>query len=93
MEIFQTLEHILNQIKQDSFGGREAPVTSLKDGTHVDDGGNLQGALLVHIKRRSGEIALLHEQTLDGIRDETALKDAFANSLSIVLSNHSKWPR
>jgi len=93
MKIYDALERIIGHIEQDSFGGRDAPVVSLKDGTHVDEDGVLHGALQIHIAKRNGEVALLHQESLDGISDEQSLKDAFAFSLSTILSKHSSWPR
>ena len=93
MKIFDTLQRILTHIEQDKFGGRDAPVISLEDGTHVDADGVLFGALEIKISRRNGEVALLHREPLDGISDEIALRDAFATSLSTILSKHSSWPR
>lgn len=87
------LDRIMRHIHQDTFGGREAPVVCLSDGTTVGEDGTITGNLEVTVLTRTGESRLLHTQSLDGISDETSLKDAFAEALSTVLSRHTKWPR
>lgn len=87
------LHRILQTIQQDSFGGRAAPQVRLRDGSHVDDEGTAHGAIEVYIAQRNGEEAKLHEQSLDGVTSIDALKDTFAEALSIVLSKHTAWPR
>ena len=47
----------------------------------------------IRIRTRDTKMELLHTQSLDGIKDETALRDAFAEGLSKVLANHDNWPR
>ena len=88
-----TLEQMLSQIKMDRFGGRDAPVVTLADGTDIDSDGVLHGALDVHINCRNGETALIHREPLDGIADGDGLRDALAEALSKVLANHTSWPR
>jgi len=87
------LKRILAAIEQDSFGGRAAPMVRLAKNTSVGDDGVLQGGVEVFIKLRNGEEARLHEQSLDGVASLDTLKDAFAEALSIVLANHTSWPR
>lgn len=92
-DLQQSLEHIMSQICQDKFGGRDAPVVTLSEGTGVGVDGRLHGSLIVEIGRRDGSMARLHEQPLDGIDSEAGLKDAFAQTLSTVLAKHTSWPR
>ena len=87
------LKRMLAQLRTDRFGGRDAPVVTLADGTDVGDDGVLHGALEVHIACRNGEMALIHSEPLDGIADADALRDALAAALSKVLANHTAWPR
>src|SRR3546814_522698 len=87
------LTRILSHIRQDYFGGRNAPEVRLRDGTKAREDGALIGGFDVVVRTRSGETALLHTQSLEGVADEKTLKDAFAAALSIVLANHAKWPR
>lgn len=93
VDVIARLKRILSQIKTDSFGGRDAPVVSLAEGTEIDGKGVLHGALEVHIARRSGTMVLIHRETLDGIADETGMRNAVAEALSTVLGNHDDWPR
>lgn len=92
-DVIARLKRILSQIKTDSFGGRDAPVVSLAEGTEIDGAGVLRGALEVHIARRSGAMVLIHRESLDGIADEAGVRDAVAEALSTVLGNHDGWPR
>ncbi len=93
MNIDDALQHILALIKQDSFGGRDAPTVTVTKETCIDSNGVLHGELQVHIAKRDNSVVLLHQQSLDGIADERELKDVFADALSKVLAEHSKWPR
>lgn len=87
------LDTILGQIKQDSFGGRDAPIVSVSEGGGVGADGKLRGTILVDILKRDGTMARLHEESLDGIDSIRGLKDVVAETLSKVLASHSKWPR
>jgi hypothetical protein len=87
------LQRILLAIQQDSFGGRAAPTVRMQENTLVDANGALQGGIEVYIRQRNGEEAKLHEQSLNGVASIDALKDAFAEALSIVLAGHTSWPR
>lgn len=89
----EELAHILRQIRQDRFGGRDAPFVELRPATGVGADGSMYGAFEVRITRRSGEAALLHEQSLDGITTVSGLNDTFSEALSRVLAEHSAWPR
>lgn len=94
MDIQVTLDDILSKIGLDeTYGGRESPYIVLDEGTSTDSKGVLFGAMKVLIRKRNGDIATLHRQSLDGIADEKELKDRIAESLSTVLSQHDKWPR
>ncbi len=93
VNLMNALEKILSRLKMDQFGGRDAPVVSLAAGTEVDANGILQGALEVHIPRKDGELVLIHTELLDGVSDETALRNALSEALSKVLSVHDTWPR
>lgn len=88
-----SLKRTLAQIKQDKFGGRDAPIVSVSDDTEISVDGFLCGEILVHITRKNGDKALLHTQPLTGIRTEVELRDAFAEALSKILAAHNSWPR
>ena len=87
------LKVILSRIRQDQFGGRDAPEVGLVDGTGMDENGVMRGSFEVRIRTRNGDKALLHTQSLDGISDQAGLEDAFATGLSKVLAVHNNWPR
>lgn len=89
----QQLMVILSRLRQDRFGGRDAPEVALVDGATVDANGALVGTVEIRIRKHDGEMALLHTQSLDGVSDEQTLKDTFATALSKVLANHANWPR
>ena len=91
--IEQELRVILSRIRQDQFGGRDAPEVTLVDGSGVGDDGRLRGAFEVRICSRRGDKVLLHTEPLDGISNVRALRDTFASALSKVLANHGNWPR
>ena len=65
----------------------------MQENTSVNKDGALQGGIEVFIRQRNGKEAKLHEQTLNGVTSLDALKDAFAEALSIVLAKHTSWPR
>ena len=88
----QQLQTILSRLLQDRFGNRDAPQVTVTDGTGICDDGTLYGAIEIRIRKRDGDMALLHRQSLDGIRDTQALKNAVAAALSQVLANHANWP-
>lgn len=92
-ELDDALQHILRLIRQDSFGGRDAPVVSVSPDTGVGADGRLHGELRVHLRRRNGEMALLDSRSLDGLASRSDLEDAFADVLSRVLGAHNNWPR
>lgn len=88
------LTHILEQIRQDRFGGRDAPHVVLDAGTGLTaDGASLRGGFEIRIARRNGDTAVLFHQSLDGTDTVVKLKDAFSEALSQVLGDHSSWPR
>lgn len=92
-DLKQVLDDMLTQLSLDQFGGRDAPVVTLSDDTAVDADGVLQGELRIHIRRASGESALIHTEPLEDVTTEVELRDAMAEALSKVLAVHDKWPR
>ena len=92
-DIQAELDRILDHVKQDKFGGRDAPTLRLMEGTSVAEDGALKGGFEVYIKTREGNEELLHSQSLNDVTSVKVLKDRFAEALSIVLANHRKWPR
>ncbi|NKC11593.1 MAG: hypothetical protein GKR94_05120 [Gammaproteobacteria bacterium] len=92
-DLNEALAEILGRINQDRFGAREAPVITATDATCTNSDGMLSGELRVHIKRRSGEDALVDRLELQQIASRAELEDAFAELLSRVLAVHHKWPR
>lgn len=94
MDMRTILDGILSKIALDeTYGGRSSPFIVLSEETAIDSTGALVGRMEVHITKRNGEIAVLNTQSLDGISNPKELKDRIANSLSVVLSQHDKWPR
>jgi hypothetical protein len=87
------LKRILTAIQQDTLVGRATPTVRMQENTSVGEDGALQGGIEVFIRQRNGEEAKLHEQSLNGVTSVDALKDAFAEALSIVLAGHTSWPR
>lgn len=88
-----TLDRIIGQIRQDRFGGRDAPVVAVSNGGGVGADGRLTGSIVVDIKKRDGSMARLFEHPIEGLDSVEALEDVFAEVLSRVLADHSTWPR
>jgi hypothetical protein len=92
-DLENSLVSIIEKIKQDSFGGRDAPVVFISDDLEIQAGCIKSGSIIVKIQCKNGEMALLHEQPLEGITNDSELKNAFSEALSKVLASHSEWPR
>ena len=93
MTLEDDLRIILERLKQDTFGGREAPCVELHDGSGENDGGELCGGFDVLIKKRDGTPGHILTHEFTAIRDREALESSFAEALSKVSACHRKWPR
>ena len=87
------VQQVLARIAQDKFGQRDAPIVSLSADTRAVEDEGLSGALEVHIRRRTGEVELIHAEPFSRLQSQTDVDDVFARALSVVLMNHAKWPR
>lgn len=84
---------VLTRLRQDQFGRRAAPTVSLSPDTVDIPGGGLRGAIEVRIKTRNGDQQLIHREPFDNVVTREEVDDVFARALSVVLMNHSDWPR
>jgi hypothetical protein len=87
------VQQILGRISQDKFGQRDAPVISLSKDTYELPGGELAGAVEVHIRTRDGNAPLIHAERFSNLRTRDEVDSLIARTLSVVLMKHAEWPR
>ena len=89
----QHLERALAQIAQENFGRRSGPVVTLSSDTREEADGSLSGALEIRIRIRSGESPLIQRESFTGLTSRSEVDDLLARTLSVLLMNHTDWPR
>ncbi|MFN3656982.1 MAG: acyltransferase [Pseudolabrys sp.] len=87
------LDMVVARIAQDSFGQRAGPIVTLSEDTAEAPGIGVSGSVEVRIARRDGTPALLHREAFMGLKSRDDVDDLFARVLSVVLMNHTDWPR
>lgn len=87
------LDTVVARIAQDSFGQRAAPVVTLSEDTADVPGLGLRGAVEVRISKRDGSQVLFQREAFEGLKTRDDIDDLFARVLSVVLMNHTDWPR
>jgi hypothetical protein len=92
-EVREYLSKALSYIEQESFGRRDAPRVRLSPDTYEDGVGAVSGTLEVSIRTRSNDEALIQREAFDGLKSKTDVDDMLARALSVLLMNHSEWPR
>jgi hypothetical protein len=92
-EVRQYLNTALSYIEQESFGRRDAPRVRLSPDTCEDGVGAVSGALVISIRTRKGDELLIQREPFAGLKSKTEVDDMLARALSVLLMNHSEWPR
>lgn len=92
-ELKNELNIILEQIKQDRFGSKNAPIVSLSKDIVIESKKILVGTLDVKLKKRNGDVELIHQQSLAGVSNVTELHSVVSEALSKVLAAHYNWPK
>ncbi len=87
------MDTVLTRLQQDQYGRRAAPTVSLSPDTADLPGGGLRGTIEVRIRTRDGDERVIHREPFDNVVTNEQVDDVFARTLSVVLMNHSDWPR
>jgi hypothetical protein len=87
------LETALRHIAQQSFGRRDAPQVSLSSDTRDEPDGSLTGAIEIRIHTRNGDNPLIQSEPFSRVRSRDDVDDLLARTLSVLLMNHTSWPR
>jgi hypothetical protein len=87
------LDTALAHIEQESFGRRDAPQVRLSPDTREESDGAVTGALEIRIRTRSGEEPRIQRETFSGLKSKSEIDDLLARTLSVLLMNHTEWPR
>jgi hypothetical protein len=87
------LDTALGHIEQESFGRRDAPRVSLSSDTCEETDGALTGALEIHIQTRKGDSPMIQREAFTSLRSKNDIDDLLARALSVLLMNHTNWPR
>jgi hypothetical protein len=87
------LASVLGHIQQESFGRRDAPQVRLSPDAHENADGSVSGALEIYIRTRAGEEPLIQREPFEGLKSKTEIDDLLARTLSVLLMNHTDWPR
>jgi acetyltransferase-like isoleucine patch superfamily enzyme len=91
--IREYLDTVLMRIAQESFGRRDAPEVTLSPDRAEDTSGALTGVLEIRIRTRDGKNPVIQTEAFTALRTKEEVDDMLARALSILLMNHSEWPR